>query len=314
MIYANLMSVFLSNFLNVDIQRFIHGNWNRPAFILSRFFLYVRYQIKREILCIWAYFGRFIILRFNVQPLIFDGSDIFIKSNNLEFLFLPERNKGLFGIEFGKNWEEAELSLLEKHTKKEGTFFDIGAHIGWFTLNMCRSKNASVFAFEPSFELFEIAKKNVHRNGFEKKIVLEKLAIGNKNTSVRLSIDNFFGNYIENEFVSNRKTEEVQMITLDSYIKKHQIKRVDSIKCDIEGSEFFALKGACESIKEFKPCILVEIQKEWTRRFGYDPEEIFSFLYRYGYSYYRITEHGEIRQPGINRSEELKEGHNFFFY
>jgi hypothetical protein len=42
-------------------------------------------------------------------------------------------------------------------------------------------------------------------------------------------------------------------MTLDDFVKEHNIERVDFIKIDTEGSEREIIKGARETIKNFKP-------------------------------------------------------------
>lgn len=52
--------------------------------------------------------------------------------------------------------------------------------------------------------------------------------------------------------------EEIEIITLDSYVKANKIE-VGFIKVDIEGFEQEFLKGAMETIKSQKPAMLISI-------------------------------------------------------
>jgi FkbM family methyltransferase len=48
-------------------------------------------------------------------------------------------------------------------------------------------------------------------------------------------------------------------ITIDTFVNKYEIEKVDFIKMDIEGAESFALSGAINTIKKFKPTLAIAI-------------------------------------------------------
>lgn len=54
------------------------------------------------------------------------------------------------------------------------------------------------------------------------------------------------------------ETEEIELVTLDSYVKEHNLK-IGLIKVDIEGFEMEFLKGAKETICTQKPTMILSI-------------------------------------------------------
>jgi FkbM family methyltransferase len=52
---------------------------------------------------------------------------------------------------------------------------------------------------------------------------------------------------------------QVSTISIDDFIDRRGIQKVDFIKMDIEGAELFALKGATKVIKKFKPKLAISI-------------------------------------------------------
>jgi hypothetical protein len=48
-------------------------------------------------------------------------------------------------------------------------------------------------------------------------------------------------------------SEKIQIISLDNFANKQNLKKIDFIKADIEGSERDMLKGAKNVLKEFAP-------------------------------------------------------------
>ena len=48
-------------------------------------------------------------------------------------------------------------------------------------------------------------------------------------------------------------------VSIDDFVKINNIKSIDFIKMDIEGAESFALEGAIETIKRFRPKLAIAI-------------------------------------------------------
>lgn len=55
------------------------------------------------------------------------------------------------------------------------------------------------------------------------------------------------------------KIDAVPTITIDDFVKREKIARVDFIKMDIEGYELEALKGAMNTIKAHKPKLAISL-------------------------------------------------------
>jgi hypothetical protein len=72
-------------------------------------------------------------------------------------------------------------------------------------------------------------------------------------------------------------------MSLDDFIFKAGIKRVDFIKADIEGWELQMLMGAQMTLKRFRPAILIELDEHHLARAGGTLESAWSFLTGLGY-------------------------------
>jgi hypothetical protein len=80
----------------------------------------------------------------------------------------------------------------------------------------------------------------------------------------------------------------VQVTTLDEYVKDHNIRHVDFLKVDVEGYEFFVLKGA-ENM--FKQGIVDMVQYEFsgaTLESRFFLRDFLRFFEQYGYDMYRL--------------------------
>ena len=145
---------------------------------------------------------------------------------------------------------EGPYELGNVKIKDGDVVFDCGASMGLFSV-MCANFECTCYAFEPLPRNFEwlntLAKLNPH-------IIPVAYAVSDKcdelwfddseSTSVftKISAENL-----------SRDKIRVESITLDSFVEKNKINKVDFIKADIEGAERLLLKGARNILKEFAP-------------------------------------------------------------
>ena len=145
--------------------------------------------------------------------------------------------------------------------KPQPVVFDVGAYIG-DTIEEFKFSfpEAYIHAFEPFDESFSILK-----NRFQKTdgLFLNNLAVGNrslsnanmyitqnKGSSSLLQPDKDANEFWEGNPLSIQKAVKVETTTIDSYCQKYNIKRIDILKIDVQGSELKVLQGAKRILKE----------------------------------------------------------------
>ena len=132
--------------------------------------------------------------------------------------------------------------------------FDIGACFGdtalWFSKSV--KSEGQVYAFEPVEYNSHVLEKNIERNSIEN-ITIVRAGAGDKEQMMNV-VGIGGGAFITNE---DSKGENVKITTIDNFVERHKIERVDFIKMDIEGAELSALKGAEKTIKKFKPKLAI---------------------------------------------------------
>jgi FkbM family methyltransferase len=82
---------------------------------------------------------------------------------------------------------------------------------------------------------------------------------------------------------SKKHNIEISTITIDAFVARRNIEKIDFIKMDIEGAETFALKGSIETIRKFKPKLAISVYHSLTDFF-----EIPKFIdeLNLGYTFY----------------------------
>jgi len=148
-----------------------------------------------------------------------------------------------------------KYSIPECHVKAGDVVFDVGAHFGFFSYYAVQNGAKEVYAFEPNPYVFEILKKNAEL--WSERIKPNQLALSSQNGEVVLFIpDNILSGWatvLQNRLNNYKKSVKVKTTTIDEFVKDNEIERVDFIKIDTEGAEREIIKGAKETIREFKP-------------------------------------------------------------
>lgn len=216
-------------------------------------------------------------------------------------------------INNGGNFETKESELFEIIVKNGNVVMDIGASFGWHSVDFMRlaGKKGEVYCFESGIESYEELSINIKLNSDgQHNVILERVAIGNENKETKLyvpeKLGSAFATLIPDYYskLSSSRAIKIKMIRLDDYIKRRGIKKIDFIKCDVEGSQDLVIEGASKLLSDLTaPIIYMEINKE-------DNRDIFYRLQNFGYNAYFFT--GKYLKLINNFKDELPD-YNFLF-
>lgn len=107
---------------------------------------------------------------------------------------------------------------------------DLGANMGNFTnLALAQHDDVRVIGVEPSLSLSNMIRESLRINGHTHRGTVKRAFVGTK-TKVQISVA-ADSDYCDAEFVSE-----------SAFLNEFNIQRIDFLKCDIEGSEFFMLE------------------------------------------------------------------------
>lgn len=210
------------------------------------------------------------------------------------------------------DYEKDESSMMENLVSDGDTVFDIGANIGWYSINIATSKRAvKVYCFEPIPKTFKSLLVNIELNA------IANVYPHNFGFSSQAGEFPFYyyqsgsGNASAVNLTSRTDVECVQckVFTIDEFIKTSEAK-IDFIKCDVEGAELLVFRGGIETIKRDTPIVFSEILRKWSAKFNYDPNEIFMLFESMGYHAYTAKNNFLIK---FDRMDESTIETNFFF-
>jgi FkbM family methyltransferase len=214
-------------------------------------------------------------------------------------------NDDVFRLEYGygsrydrrdkRSYEPTFYLPFVERLKPGMTVFDIGAHIGIFSLAAAKRVGPAgkVFAFEPAPETVRTLERHVAMNGFRDRIEVVQAAVSDREGSL-----SFFC-YRESmaASISRRNVEDlnpekrveparelqVPSLTLDAFCRERGL-CPDVLKIDIEGAEALALNGASDLLSRSGITILCEIHPRQMSNCGSSIEELTGFLSNLGYS------------------------------
>ena len=177
------------------------------------------------------------------------------------------------------------VELMKKHIGPGSIVLDVGANIGLYTLEAAKAVGATgrVIAIEASPGHISTIGKSVGLNGFQNVDIISS-AVGDVEgmTTLTLPEGANHGMFTLGS-VAGSVTMRVNAKRIDDILDEQKALSVDFIKMDIEGSELVALKGATQTLKRFRPTILIELNEAALRSCGTSSFEVKSLLYSMDY-------------------------------
>jgi FkbM family methyltransferase len=170
------------------------------------------------------------------------------------------------------------FNYLNKLDLEGKVILDIGAHVGYHSMNFAQlvGQNGFVYAFEPNIFNIKRFHLNLEKNeDLAKRIKIYDFAISDHAGFIEF---NFSSNVDDGKssgsFISGAHTPyqsqvyekigfskmSVKTISLDEFLLSNEITIIPYLlKIDVEGAENLVLEGGYNMIKKYKPMILMEI-------------------------------------------------------
>ena len=171
--------------------------------------------------------------------------------NGLQFLVRAgtDDSRVLFEIYVRKCYDAAVLN-------SGATVIDIGANIGCYSL-LAAQTAARVFACEPHPENLSILSKNVALNNMTNVEIVSHAISGKAGKAPLIIPENntFTGRYSLYPGRGGRSIE-VTLITLEDLVREANLKEIDVLKIDCQGSEYEILYGSANILSKVRQIIV----------------------------------------------------------
>ena len=178
---------------------------------------------------------------------------------------------------FIREYEKKRMDKLHLFSKKINSeiLIDIGANIGFYSI-LSSSRFRQIYSFEPNERNFKVLKKNIENNKLKNIKILnfglgenEEILMGNSNTKGKL--------FQTSGFTINKDNKKGERVLVKKGDDVLQFKnKTLTIKIDVEGFEFFVLKGLKSALINNLCILQIEI---WERNY----DEVHNFLKSLGY-------------------------------
>jgi FkbM family methyltransferase len=164
---------------------------------------------------------------------------------------------------------------------------DLGGNIGMVALYMAQKVGPSghVWVYEPDQKNQRLLQAHIEFNGVTNVTLVPAGVWQESGTLTFYEGGTYTSSFVKTNYISENpaqyKETSVPVVSLDDEYKRHQWKRLDFIKMDIEGSETKALLGAKRLLSELSPVLLIEThESEGKSTAG----EVRDFLVSLGYT------------------------------
>ncbi|HEY0677568.1 MAG TPA: FkbM family methyltransferase [Chitinophagaceae bacterium] len=208
--------------------------------------------------------------------------------------------------------EYQDIYFLKKIIRPGDHCVDIGAHLGYYTLQFSRlaGEEGKVIAIEPVSKFNAVLRKLTSGNRF-RNVRIHQVALGGKGEFVEIGIPRVnnqkkFG-YARirelSEWMEYDETEKVKNVSGDLLLS--ELPRIDFIKCDVEGAEVPVFASMPTVLQRHKPVLLCELadKNELIKMYG--------MLHPLSYETY-ILKNGRLHETEV-QSDERAISHNYYF-
>lgn len=235
--------------------------------------------------------------------------DVLGEKKYLSFLagsFHPLLRAGMLGQ------EHQDTYFLKKFIRQGDYCVDIGAHLGYFTIELSRLVGAKghVYAIEPMTPFHDTLQRQLQRRQLTN-TTLYKVALGGKGEFVEMGIPRVgamkrfaYARVMEaNTHLEFIESEKVKNESGDHLFR--DLPRLDYIKCDVEGLEFHVLSSMIQTIRRHLPILLCELFEREERI------RVFELLQPLGYKGY-VLEKGLLTPLDIYAEGSIASQNDYF--
>lgn len=185
---------------------------------------------------------------------------------------------------YESDYETETFRFLRENLRPGQVAFDVGAHLGLFSVVMARlvGDAGRVFSFEPTPKTFEILKETVRLNGCEEIVEVHAKAVS-RATGTATFYDTGAEGSNANSLIQtahSRTGLTVETTSVDDFASERKLS-INCIKIDVEGAERDVLLGAERTFLNDRPAASLGLHPPFLGDAGAALSEIWKLLRKY---------------------------------
>lgn len=173
------------------------------------------------------------------------------------------RTPRLSRLSFALGTYQRHVALaLQAHARPSTVAYDLGAHIGYFSivLSRCVGPSGRVFAFEPDQTNVRALQRNLESSGASNVGVVPMVVSDTSGSVVFAAFEFSSVSHIATPRTpGDASLIDVPSTTLDDFVYRDGNPPPSLMKIDVEGAEARVLDGATRLLREARPVIVVEV-------------------------------------------------------
>lgn len=180
-------------------------------------------------------------------------------------------------------YEPWDLLRLSRWVHPGAVVLDVGANFGYYSIRLASAMqgNGQIFAFEPCKTTFSRLRTNIALNHLES--VIHAIPCGLSEKAGVAYLDQTDGNSGAATLSVQAKGDAIELDTLDHFCHANEIRRIDVIKVDVEGSELRVIEGGREMLSHHQPIIMIEFNSSALEGAGTSIGQLEDLLQALGY-------------------------------
>lgn len=195
------------------------------------------------------------------------------------------------------NSEQFEHDFMKNFVRPGMTVVDIGANIGYHTLQLARAVGPTgrVYAFEPDPENYRLLVKNIEVNGYQNVTAIQKAVADKAGTLSLYLCEENQGDHRIYHSRDGRKTVNVQALSLDEFFKG-RYDEIDFIKIDTQGADCLVFEGMSALAEaNDRLTIICEFVPYLLKKCGHSGKQLLTLIRRLGFKVFSIDdEHAQL--------------------
>jgi FkbM family methyltransferase len=180
-----------------------------------------------------------------------------------------------------------DLYHLRRLLQPGHVFLDIGANFGYYSVTLAArlDKRGVIHAIEPNPPTLARLRHHVAINGLAEVIQVHAVALSDQAGTATLAQRE--GNSGSAHIVPlEGASAPVRLTTLDAFCEEQRLPRLDAVKIDVEGFEERVLLGGRQSLRRWRPVLLLELEPARLADKQTSAERVTRLLRELGYAFF----------------------------